>query len=105
MHGDLVERVLYFSELDKYITCGRDATFRVWNTSDLRHNRTLLNGLRWVSDAVYLKQHRKLCVASMDRSLTWYDVNRGSYECIGKCASSLAIALYAKEDAEPCSFV
>lgn len=98
MHSDMVEKVMYFPEIDKYITCGRDATFRVWNTGDLKQNCSLMNGLRWISDAVYLKDHRKLCVASMDRSLTWYDVNRGSYECIGKCVPILEfIACFAME--------
>jgi WD40 repeat protein len=101
-HSDIIERIIHVPEVDKYITCSRDTTFRIWNTSDLRHFRTLVNGLRWVNDAVYLHSQRKLCVASMDRSLTWYDVNRGSYECMGRCAavpSCLVWALYSFEAA------
>jgi WD40 repeat protein len=86
MHSDTIERVVHIPEVDKYITCSRDATLRIWNCADLRHNRTIVNGLRWVKDAVYITNQRKLVVASMDRSLTWYDVNRGSYESIGRCA-------------------
>lgn len=83
-HSDAIERVIYVPEVDKYITCSRDATFRIWNCADLRHNRTQVNGLRWVNDAAYMPNQRKLVVASMDRSLTWYDVNRGSYDSIGR---------------------
>lgn len=84
-HSDTIERVVHVPEVDKYITCSRDATFRIWNAADLKHNRTQVNGLRWVNDAVYIPNQHKLVVASMDRSLTWYDVNRGCYECIGRC--------------------
>jgi WD40 repeat protein len=84
-HSDIIERVVHVPEVDKYITCSRDATFRIWNSDDFKHNRTLVNGLRWVNDAVYIPNQRKLVVSSMDRSLTWYDVNRASYECIGRC--------------------
>lgn len=85
-HSDLIERVVHVPEVDKYITCSRDATFRIWNSADLKHSRTLVNGLRWVNDAAYMPSQRKLVVASMDRSLNWYDVNRGSYESIGRYA-------------------
>lgn len=86
MHSELVEKVIVVPELDKYITCGKDATFRVWHSHDLGLSRTVLNGSRWLNDIVYLKKHKQLCVASMDRSLTWYEINRGAFESIGKCA-------------------
>jgi WD40 repeat protein len=83
-HSDVIQRIIHVPEVDKYIMCSRDATFRIWNSADFKHTRTLVNGLRWVNDAVYMPSQRKLVVVSMDRSLSWYDVNRGSYECTGR---------------------
>lgn len=40
-HRDTVEFLLNFEQGDKYITCGRDGTFRLWNSSDLKHFRTV----------------------------------------------------------------
>ena len=83
----MIEQVVIVPELEKYITCAKDATFRVWQARDLGLTRTVTNGTRWLNDVVYLKRHKQLCVASMDRSLTWYEINRGAFESIGKCAS------------------
>lgn len=40
-HRDAVEFLVHFEQGDKYITCGRDGTFRLWNSSDLKHFRTV----------------------------------------------------------------
>ena len=77
-HADFAERVVVVRELDKYLTCGRDGTLRVWHAADLALARTLHCGQRWITDAAFLKRERRLCVASMDRSLTWFDCNRGA---------------------------
>lgn len=86
MHSEPVEKVLVVPDMDKYITIGRDAAFRVWQPHNLSLTRTVQSGVRWLNDIVYLRRHKQLVVASMDRSLAWYEINRGAYECIGKCA-------------------
>lgn len=40
-HRDLVEYLYNFSQGEKYITCGQDGTFRLWNAPDLRHLKTV----------------------------------------------------------------
>lgn len=98
-HSDFLEKILIVPEIDKYITIGKDATFRVWQASDLSLTRTVQNGTRWLNDLVYLKRHKQLVVASMDRSLAWYGINRGAFECVGKCGSSHLCPRYADDHA------
>lgn len=37
----VVDRLLYVDFLDKYVSCGRDGTFRLWNGNDTRHFKTI----------------------------------------------------------------
>jgi hypothetical protein len=62
--------------IDKYITCGRDGTFRLWNAGDMKHLKTVNNGSSWIVDCLYLPLSRKMVFTTMDRAISYYDVNR-----------------------------
>jgi hypothetical protein len=47
--------------------------------------------MRRVTDCLYAKSLRKLVVSSMDRSVSFYDINRGSYEMGGRVYASGAM--------------
>jgi WD40 repeat protein len=74
--------------VDKYITCGHDGTFRLWNCADLRHFKTVSNSNSWITDTVYLPTIRKLVFSTMDRAISYYDIHRGSYELTGRVYAS-----------------
>ncbi|GAB4819533.1 hypothetical protein N2152v2_006579 [Parachlorella kessleri] len=83
-HKDSVQRIQCCRRLEKYITCGKDGTFRLWHMKDLAPIQVVQNSSAWVNDAAYLEDQRKLLVASMDRAITWYDLVRHSFEYSGR---------------------
>lgn len=93
--------VHFIPQIDKYITTGKDSTFRVWNCQDLKQLRTINNGSEWINDLAYLEEQRKVVLVSMDRSISYYDINRGSYDLTGRCACSqlLHVVLLQRESA------
>jgi hypothetical protein len=36
-----VDKIMYVEAIDKYVTCSRDGSFRLWNGTDLKHFRTM----------------------------------------------------------------
>jgi WD40 repeat protein len=76
LHVLQVDKVYFCSAIDKYITCARDGSFRLWNAADLKHVRTVSNGSSWITDCLYLPQSRKVVFTTMDRAVTHYDINR-----------------------------
>jgi WD40 repeat protein len=69
--------------MDKYLSCGRDGSVRLWAAEDVKHARTIANGGSWVTDVLHLRRSRRLVVASMDRAITTYDIHR-ECEQVGK---------------------
>ena len=51
-----VDKVIYCGAIDKYVTIGRDGTFRLWNGPDLKHFRTMGIGSSWLTDCLYMPQ-------------------------------------------------
>ncbi|GFR43071.1 hypothetical protein Agub_g4078 [Astrephomene gubernaculifera] len=87
-HRGAVDRVLYCEAVDKYISCGRDGTFRLWNGLDCRHFKTISLGSSWITDAIYMPNARKLVFTTADRAISYYDANRGSFELTGRLYAS-----------------
>lgn len=54
-------------------TCPRA---RLWNGADLKSVRSVANGTSWITDCAYMPQGRRLVVASMDRAISSFDMNR-----------------------------
>jgi WD40 repeat protein len=78
-----VDRLFFCGAIDKYISCGRDGSFRLWNAADLKHVKTVNNGSSWITDCLYLPLSRKMVFTTMDRAITYYDINR--------CAAALRV--------------
>ncbi|KAG2498385.1 hypothetical protein HYH03_003644 [Edaphochlamys debaryana] len=87
-HRGPVDRVLYCDFVDKYISCGRDGTFRLWNGGDCRHFKTIGIGSSWITDAIFMPNARKLVFTTADRAISYYDANRGSFELTGRLYAS-----------------
>eukprot|EP00882_Tetradesmus_deserticola_P031949 GHRQ01036137.1.p2 GENE.GHRQ01036137.1~~GHRQ01036137.1.p2 ORF type:complete len:120 (+),score=30.41 GHRQ01036137.1:434-793(+) len=71
-----VDRLFFCAAIDKYVSCARDGSFQLWNAADLKHVRTVNNGSSWITDCLYLPLSRKMVFTTMDRAITYYDVNR-----------------------------
>lgn len=71
-----VDKLFFCAIIDKYISCGRDGSFRLWNAADLKHIKTVNNGSSWITDCLYLPLSRKMVFTTMDRAITYYDINR-----------------------------
>ncbi|KAG2439805.1 hypothetical protein HYH02_010440 [Chlamydomonas schloesseri] len=87
-HKGLVDRLLYVDFLDKYVSAGRDGTFRLWNGGDCRHFKTLSINSSWITDCIFMPRTRKLVFTSADRAISYYDANRGSFELTGRISAS-----------------
>uniref|UniRef100_A0A7S0WPJ8 EF-hand domain-containing protein n=1 Tax=Chlamydomonas leiostraca TaxID=1034604 RepID=A0A7S0WPJ8_9CHLO len=87
-HRGPVDRIMYCEAIDKYITCSRDGSFRLWNGADLKHFRTMTLGSSWITDCIYMPQARKLVFTTVDRAVSYYEANRGSYELSGRVYAS-----------------
>ncbi|WIA12480.1 hypothetical protein OEZ85_012515 [Tetradesmus obliquus] len=87
-HHEQVDRLYFCGAIDKYISCGRDGSFRLWNAADLKHVKTVNNGSSWITDCLYLPLSRKMVFTTMDRAITYYDINRGSYDLTGRVYAS-----------------
>eukprot|EP00741_Cyanophora_paradoxa_P015875 tig00020909_g15326.t1 len=93
-HKDMIDRVLFLPNSDKYITTSRDGTLRIWNATTLAHMKTVRNdpptrpndpqakGPSWITDCAHMTLCNKLAVASIDRSISFYDA--ASMECVGR---------------------
>ncbi|GLI65559.1 hypothetical protein VaNZ11_009122 [Volvox africanus] len=95
--------------VDRYATCGRDGTVRLWNAKDLKHVKTLhlprprialparegaerLSSARasrpmhsgglWATCSAFMPLTQKLAVGSFSRSIRIYDL--ASYEIVGQ---------------------
>lgn len=87
-----VDKVYFCSAIDKYITCARDGTFRLWQASDLAYVKTVNNSSSWVTDCLYLPYSRKMVFTTMDRAITYYDVTRCVRVCVCECDPVCAAA-------------
>ncbi|GAX72651.1 hypothetical protein CEUSTIGMA_g107.t1 [Chlamydomonas eustigma] len=87
-HRGPVDKVMYCEAIDRYISCSRDGTFRLWNGSDMKHSRTMSMGSSWITDCIYMPAARKLAFTTVDRAISYYETNRGSYELSGRVYAS-----------------
>lgn len=76
IHVLQVDRLYYYSSIDKYISCGRDGSFRLWNAAELKHAKTVSNGSSWITDCLYMPLSRKMVFTTVDRAISYYDINR-----------------------------
>jgi hypothetical protein len=87
-HRGPVDKVYYCEPIDRYVSCSRDGTFRLWNGSDLKHFKTMSMGSSWITDCTYMSYARKLVFTTVDRAISYYDTNRGSFELTGRVYAS-----------------
>ncbi|KAK3266557.1 hypothetical protein CYMTET_24827 [Cymbomonas tetramitiformis] len=88
-HRGVCRQIQYVKPLDKYISSGQDGTFRTWHAADLMHHKTFQCSSAWITDSIWMPLHRLMVFASMDRSLSFYEYTRGSFELCGRVYTSV----------------
>ena len=72
-HKDMMDGILQLPKLEKLFTHSRDGTVRVWNATTHQHLKTLRVSESWVTNTCYFEQSNRVAVASIDRSISFYD--------------------------------
>jgi len=72
-HRDMIAEILHVSRQEKFYTSSRDGTVRVWHASTLNHIKTVKVSHSWVTSATHFEGSNRLAVASIDRSISFFD--------------------------------
>lgn len=92
-HKDLITRVLRLDKPYSYLTTSKDGSVRTWNANTLAFQSVITTGKNWITDCCVMRRSNRLAVASMNRTLGFYDLN--SNQLIGE------INEYSKKQAIP----
>ncbi|CAK4145154.1 unnamed protein product [Aphanomyces euteiches] len=76
-HKDVVTRIVAVDKPHLYVTTSRDGSVRTWNSNTLAYQATIATGRDWITDCAYMKRSNRLAVASMNRTLAFYDISSG----------------------------
>jgi len=80
-HRDMMDGILQ-PQGGNLFTHSRDGTVRVWNAGTLSHMKTLRVSDSWVTNTCHFEQSNRIGVASIDRTISYYDAN--SCELVGQ---------------------
>ena len=81
-HRDMIEDIKWIPQIKGYLSAGRDGALKVWNETN-QFQRTIRNGSGWITDMSFMSP-QPLAVASMERTITFYDANRPSLDALCK---------------------
>ena len=81
-HTDMISRMLWMPAVKGYVSAARDGHLKLWNDA-LTYQKTIRNGPGWISDMATLPG-QPLAVASIDRTITFYDTNRSSLDAVAR---------------------
>jgi len=81
-HTDMISRLLWMPAVKGYVSAARDGHLKLWNDA-LSYQKTIRNGPGWISDMAAMPG-QPLAVASIDRTITFYDTNRSSLDAVAR---------------------
>jgi WD40 repeat protein len=76
-HKDIITRVLRIDKPYQYLTASKDGTVRTWNANTLSLQSVFATGRDWITDCTIMQRSHRLAIASMNRTLSFYDLNSG----------------------------
>jgi hypothetical protein len=80
----VVKKILLLEPLNVYVTATQEGMLKLWSADSLKPTRQVENGDgAWITDMVVMAQ-QPLAVFAMDRSVTFYDTGRLSFDCLGR---------------------
>ena len=53
-HSDTINKIVFHPRQPVVFTSGQDGAVKMWNTADLSHEKTLINGGPWITDLTYV---------------------------------------------------
>jgi len=73
-HTGMIIRILCLPSYDRFVTAARDGLCKVWDGASLKLVATIKHspGI-WIQDACYLKKSNRIAVASIDRTIGFWD--------------------------------
>ncbi|DBA00199.1 TPA: hypothetical protein N0F65_007824 [Lagenidium giganteum] len=74
-HKDIVTRVLRLEKPYTYLTASKDGSVRTWNANTMQFQTIVTTGKNWITDISVMRRSNRLAVASMNRTLGFYDLN------------------------------
>ncbi|KAG0621214.1 hypothetical protein M758_3G002600 [Ceratodon purpureus] len=99
--GNIIEKIMLLGPLNVYVTASQDGMLKLWSSDTLKPMRAIQNGSgAWITDMVVMAQ-QPMAVFALDRSVTFYDTGRMSFDCLGRitalenapmCATWLRVA-------------
>ncbi|CEG42607.1 WD40 repeat-containing protein [Plasmopara halstedii] len=78
-HKDSVTRIVRLERPNVYLTTSKDGSVRTWSANSLLPQQVLASGRGWLTDCCVMKRSKRLAVASMNRTLGFYDLNSGQH--------------------------
>ncbi|KAH7307736.1 hypothetical protein KP509_22G074500 [Ceratopteris richardii] len=80
----VIEKIIKLNAIQTYVSCSQDGYLKLWHTDSLKLLRVQENGNgAWISDITAMAQ-QPLAVFAMDRSITFYDTGRLSFDVLGR---------------------
>ncbi|KAE9025446.1 hypothetical protein PR003_g4734 [Phytophthora rubi] len=76
-HKDVITRVVRLERPSVYLTTSKDGSVRTWSANSLAPQQVLTSGRDWLTDCCVMKRSNRLAVSSMNRTLSFYDLNSG----------------------------
>ncbi|KAG7388500.1 hypothetical protein PHYPSEUDO_012286 [Phytophthora pseudosyringae] len=76
-HKDIITRVVRLERPSVYLTTSKDGSVRTWSANSLAPQQVLASGRDWLTDCCVMKRSNRLAVSSMNRTLSFYDLNSG----------------------------
>ncbi|TYZ65950.1 hypothetical protein PybrP1_011465 [[Pythium] brassicae (nom. inval.)] len=76
-HKDVITRVLRLEKPYVYVTASKDGSVRTWNANTMAFQSTITTGKNWLTDCCVMRRSNRLAVASMNRTLGFYDLSSG----------------------------
>ncbi|KAL3671074.1 hypothetical protein V7S43_004256 [Phytophthora oleae] len=76
-HKDVITRVVRLERPSVYLTTSKDGSVRTWSANSLAPQQVLASGRDWLTDCCVMKRSNRLAVSSMNRTLSFYDLNTG----------------------------
>ncbi|TMW59593.1 hypothetical protein Poli38472_004662 [Pythium oligandrum] len=74
-HKDLITRVIRLDKPYLYLTASKDGSVRTWNANTMQFQSIVTTGKNWLTDCCVMRRSNRLAVASMNRTLGFYDLN------------------------------
>ncbi|KAG6971396.1 hypothetical protein JG687_00002081, partial [Phytophthora cactorum] len=76
-HKDVITRIVRLERPSVYLTTSKDGSIRTWSANTLAPQQVLASGRDWLTDCCVMKRSNRLAVSSMNRTLSFYDLNSG----------------------------